>query len=85
MELFEKGKLYFIKDSFFDLVKDEFLKINKEQTDRPHYYTLQDSDTGLLWMVPCSSQIEKYERIIKSKEEKHRPSNHIQIINVSGK
>ena len=78
------GRLYFIKDEFFDFVCDEYLKMNKESTQRPHYYALKDSLTGLLWVIPCSSQIDKYRKIIESKEKKGKKHNHIQIIKVSG-
>ncbi|MCY1712845.1 type III toxin-antitoxin system CptIN family toxin [Caproiciproducens galactitolivorans] len=85
MDNIEKGKLYFVKDEFFAAVEDKFLKVNKEQNYRPHYYAFQDPESGLLWLIPCSSQISKYERIIAAKKQHHKPSNHIQIIAVSGK
>ena len=37
----------------------EYLKANKEDTQRPHYYAFKDSNTDLLWMITCSTQIDK--------------------------
>lgn len=72
---FVSGRLYFIKDEFFEIVGEKYLKTNKGDTQRPHYYALRDSSTELLWVIPCSSQIEKYKKIIANKEKngkKHR-------------
>ncbi|MFR2989001.1 MAG: type III toxin-antitoxin system CptIN family toxin [Faecalibacillus sp.] len=60
------------------------MKTNKETTQRPHYYAFEDNTTGLLWVIPCSSQIDKYKNIIKNKIEKHKKHDHIQIIKVNG-
>ena len=71
---FVSGRLYFIKDEFFDTVGEEYLKMNKEDTQRPHYYAFKDSSTGLLWVIPCSRQ----------KKKDGKKHNHIQIIKVNG-
>ncbi|MCM1186022.1 MAG: hypothetical protein NC251_03055 [Lachnoclostridium sp.] len=81
---FVSGRLYFIRDDFFDFVGEKYLKTNKGDTQRPHYYAFRDSSTGLLWMIPCSSQVEKYKRIIENKEKNGKKHNHIQLIKVSG-
>lgn len=39
----------------------------------------------MLWVIPCSSKIEKYQNIIIQKEIKHKPHNHIQIVTVNGR
>jgi hypothetical protein len=77
--------LYFISDSFFLKVNDPFLKINKANGMRPHYFTFEDEESGLLWMVPCSTQISKYKEIIERKIILGKPHNHIQIVKISGK
>ena len=77
--------LYFIKESFFDFINDPFLKKNKEDTFRPHYFAFVDEETSLCWMIPCSTKIEKYESIIQEKIKNNKKHNHIQIIKVSGK
>lgn len=65
------GYLYFIKDLFYEQYADENLKPNKSIDkdgnihNRPCYYSFKKGD--IIWMVPVSSQIEKYERIYKQK------------------
>lgn len=85
ISLIHENCLYFVSNDFFDLVKDDCLKKNKETTLRPHYFPFKDDATGLFWLIPCSSQVEKYEKIIESKKRKHKPHNHIQIVTISGK
>lgn len=53
------GNLYFVSDQFFQKIQDPYLKINYETTKRPHYFAITDYETGLYWLVPCSSKIEK--------------------------
>lgn len=81
---FINGRLYFIKDEFFTYIGDEYLKVNKETTKRPHYYAFKDNSTGLLWVIPCSSKISKYKDIIEKKREHNKKHDHIKIIKVNG-
>ena len=53
--------MYFIKDEFFELMNDPYLKSNKH-CKRPHYYCLQDQEDGIYWMIPLSSRVEKYRK-----------------------
>lgn len=76
------GSLYFVSDDFFAKIQDPFLKINYECTKRPHYFAFKDSRTGLYWLVPCSSKIEKFERLIQKKQEQHKPTDTIQIVKI---
>ncbi|MCL2201809.1 MAG: hypothetical protein FWB75_07565 [Oscillospiraceae bacterium] len=60
------GYVYHIKDTYFDVAKDDKLMRNREGgAYRPTYYCLKDEKTGLLWVVPMSSRIEKYNAIIE--------------------
>ena len=43
----EKTGFYIIKDNFFDIVNDPFLKGNK-QGNRPNYYCFEDLKTVLI-------------------------------------
>ena len=63
----QQGYSYHIKDEFFDLVQDKYLMSNKEQgIYRPHYYAIQDrKNPKLYWMIPISSQAEKYKGIVE--------------------
>lgn len=83
--IINKGELYFIKDEFFQRVNDPFLKCNYETTKRPHYYTFQDHETKLYWMVPCSSKVQKFENIIQTKVARGKPVDGIAIVKIQGK
>ena len=54
----KKTGFYIIKDSFFEDMDEPYLKGNKEG-NRPHYYCFEDSVSGLYWMIPLSSRIDK--------------------------
>ena len=77
------GSLYFVSDDFFAKIQDPYLKVNYEDTKRPHYFAFKDSKTGLYWLVPCSSKIEKFERLILKKQEQHKPTDTIKIVKIS--
>ena len=78
------GRLYFIKDEFFEAVGEQYLKMNKNDTKRPHYYAFRDKETKLLWVIPCSRQTDKYKSIIRNRMNNGKKHNHIQIIKVNG-
>lgn len=60
------GYIYHIKDEFFDVVNDDNLMTNHERgKKRPTYFTIKDGD--ILWFIPLSSRIEKYQRIVNKK------------------
>ncbi len=65
----EQGKFYFIKDEFFEFIKDKELCQNKESGNkRPCFYCFNDKKyENLIWFIPISSKLEKYERIYKKK------------------
>lgn len=73
----ERG-FYTIKDQFFVDFPDPYLKGNKGE-HRPHYFALTDPKTGLLWMIPMSSQTEKYQGIIDKRESKGQPCDILHI------
>ena len=59
-----QGYAYHIKDSYFDLVQDKYLLQNKESGHyRPTLYCVKDTHTPLYWMVPISSQYNKFATI----------------------
>lgn len=76
------GYLYFVSDDFFEKIQDPYLKVNYEDTKRPHYFAFVDNITGLYWLVPCSSKIEKFERLILKKQEQHKPTDTIKIVKI---
>lgn len=78
----ESGHLYFVSNEFFAKVNDPFLKINYENTKRPHYFAFHDASTHLFWLVPCSSKVEKFEKIIEYKQSRHKPVDTIKIVKI---
>ncbi len=49
---------------------------------RPTYFTIKDGD--ILWFIPISSKVEKYQKIIDRKIEKHGFCNTIIIRTIGG-
>ncbi len=60
----KKTGFYIIKDRFFEDMPDPYLKRNKAG-NRQHYYCFEDNDTGIYWMIPLSSRIDKFRKIIE--------------------
>ena len=59
------GTFYFINDQYFADFPDPYLMRDKETINgqlhgRPCFYAFKDAKTGLFWMIPFSSQIEKF-------------------------
>ena len=79
------GNFYFVSDKFFEKVDDTNLKMNYDTTQRPHYFALRDKKTDLLWLVPCSTKIEKFERIIEKRKQYNRPNDTIKIVTIQDK
>ncbi len=75
----KKTGFYVIKDQFFEDMADPYLKGNKAG-NRPHYYCFEDTNTGIYWMIPLSSQIDKYKRIVEKKEKEGKPCDIIHIV-----
>ncbi len=72
------GYLYHIKDEYFDVVNDENLMQNHEKgKKRPTYFTIKDKE--ILWFIPISSKVEKYQKIIDKKIGKYGFCNTIII------
>ena len=75
----KKTGFYIIKDSFFEDMDEPYLKGNKEG-NRPHYYCFEDSVSGLYWMIPLSSRIDKYKKIVENKKKAGKPCDIIHIV-----
>lgn len=76
--MIERG-FYIIKDKFFKDMNDPYLKGNKEAS-RPHYYCFKEEETGLYWMIPLSSRIDKYKKIISKKVNNGKPCDILHIM-----
>ncbi len=82
-----QGYSYHIKDEFFERMSDKYLMSNKENGNyRPHFYAIRDSkQEELLWMIPISSQVEKYKKVVEKKIQKYGKCNTIIIGRFAGK
>jgi hypothetical protein len=66
------GYVYHIKDLYFKVANDDKLMRNHEGgAYRPTYFCIKDEKTGLLWVVPMSSRVEKYQAIINKDITRH--------------
>ena len=70
------GHFYFLKSSYFNDFPDPRLIQNKESPDglphdRPCFYSFLDEKSGIYWMVPFSSKLEKYKKLYREKIEKY--------------
>jgi len=81
------GNFYFIKDEFFEVVKDKELMANKESGRmRPCYYCFKDSKNNhLYWFIPVSSRVEKYTAIYEKKKKRYKRVDTIVFGYVHGK
>ena len=70
--IYQEGYVYHIKDKYFEKVKDDKLMQNKENgAYRPTFYCLRDEKTGLFWMVPLSSRVNKFQAIYDKQVQKY--------------
>ncbi|MCM1040327.1 MAG: hypothetical protein NC314_01760 [Roseburia sp.] len=70
------GHFYYITDQYFIDFPDSYLMRNKEsingqQHDRPCFYAFEDEKTGIYWMIPFSSQTNKFRRVYNTKMQKY--------------
>lgn len=57
----KQGYAYHIKDEYFIMAEDEHLMKNKEDGNyRPTLYCIKDNKYDIYWMIPISSQYDKY-------------------------
>ena len=79
----ETGYLYHIKDDFFEKINDKNLMINHDKGhSRPSYLAIKDND--VLWFVPLSTKIDKYQREIDKKIKKYGKCKTILIKEIAG-
>ncbi len=77
------GYLYHIKDEYFDVVNDNSLMQNHEKgKKRPTYFTIEDKN--ILWFIPISSKVDKYEKIMNKKIKRYGFCNTIIIRKIAG-
>lgn len=76
--------MYIIKDSYYEDFPDPYLKGNKEEK-RPQYFIFEGKNSEILWFVPLSSQIEKFERLICKKEAEGKPCDVVHICKIGSR
>lgn len=76
--LIQEHYFYIIEDAFFERFNDPNLRGNKSE-NRPHYYAFKEEETGLYWVIPSSTKVEKYQRILESREKKKQPTDIIHM------
>ncbi|MFE7150792.1 type III toxin-antitoxin system CptIN family toxin, partial [Heyndrickxia sporothermodurans] len=69
-----KHFIYKIKDNYYQDFPDPNLKNNKGES-RPNYFVFQGKEEDILWFIPMSSKVEKFERILKDREEQGKPTD----------
>lgn len=87
----ETGKLYFVKDDFYERFKGCGLLENKEvidgkQHNRPCCYLFKfaHNDSGIYWLIPISSKVSKYESEYQKSIEKYGVCDNISFGYVLG-
>ena len=73
--------LYIISEQFFRDFPDPYLRGNKGG-NRPHYYAFRDKTSGLFWMIPLSSRVGKYSRIIENRKQRNLPTDTLFICDI---
>jgi hypothetical protein len=85
----QTNHFYFVKDIYFSKFPDPYLLPNKDREGdilhgRPCFYSFQDMETGLFWMVPISSKVAKYHQIYEQKMHRYHKCLNIYFANVLG-
>lgn len=82
----EEGKFYFIKQEFFEKVKNELSLKNKgDENKSPCYYCFKDlKNSDILWFIPISSKVERYSKIYNYKLQKYKVVDNIVFGYVEG-
>lgn len=82
MEIAENG-LCKISDMYFSDYSNPRHMFNKHE-NRPYYLAIK-RPTGIYWLIPLSSQVEKYRAKIQAEEKAHGESIFCHIAQVKGK
>ncbi|MCL2212449.1 MAG: hypothetical protein FWB93_01255 [Oscillospiraceae bacterium] len=71
------GSFCFLRDNYFHDFPDVNLMQNKETIsgqahNRPCFFAFKDKDTQIHWLIPVSSQVEKYKKIYNKNMAKYK-------------
>ena len=85
------GKLYFVKDEFYERFKDYGLLENKiivdgKEHNRPccYLFKFKENNEDIYWLIPISSQVTKYEEQYQHSMEKYGMCDNISFGYVLG-
>ena len=86
----EIGRLYFVKEEYYDKYGQFGLLYNKENVDgrehnRPCCYLFKYSESNIYWMIPLSTKVDKYEREFENSIKKYGICDNISFGYVLGK
>lgn len=82
----KEGYVYHIKSEYFNFVNDNKLMNNHENNNtRPNYFCIKNQENSIMWFVPMSSKVQKYQAIIDKKIKKYKRCDTIVIGNYRGK
>lgn len=76
--------LYIIDEQYYTDFPDPYLKRTKAK-DRPTCYCMPGDVPGIYWMIPLSSQIQKYENLMQKRTSQRKPNDIVHIIELAGK
>jgi len=86
-----KGKFYFLSDEYCEKFSKHGVMANKETIAdglhrRPCFYSIQDiKNKDIFWMIPVSSQIEKYRKILEQKLKRYKEYDGLEFGYVQGR
>lgn len=86
-----KDKFYFLTDEYCNKFAKHGVMSNKETSAdgvhrRPCFYAVSDSkNSSVCWMIPISSQIEKYEKILEQKLKRYKIYDGLEFGYVQGR
>ena len=84
--MLKEGYVYYIDEKYFANVNDNKLMINKGNSNRrPCLISFRDAKTGLIWVVPMSTQIEKFRAIEEKQKQRYGKSLGVYICDYCGK
>lgn len=83
----EVNKLYFVKDEYFENCEVDTIPKNKEsdsisEHNRPCYCAFENE--GVYWMIPISSQVDKYKNIYQKTVSKYGFCDTISFVHIKG-
>ena len=85
------GKFYFLSDEYCNKFSNYGVMANKETNSdgfhrRPCFYAIQDiQNLNIYWMIPISSQIEKYQKILDQKLKRYKIYDGLEFGYVQGR